>query len=207
MSATYELIAFPNQGRAEICRNILRHTRATWTETNPKWPADKATMPFEKVPVLVETKSSGKKLVLSESQVIERYLAHSRGLYPKHASLETIAKIDQYRDQFTDIFTLFTIVFYGKHHHKRPDLLSAIQFLVKKHELALKANGSNGHYIGSSTTYVDIVAYTLIKMFKDKGFGERLTARAAPELNRLIDIIGSEIHANLPSRTTVSSRL
>ena len=191
-SSQFELIYFSIPGRGKIIRDILNYAKANWTETNPTWPSAKSSMPFGRLPVLIEIKESGEKFTLSESQVIERYLAQVLGLYPKDASPSTVANIDQYRDQYSDIFSAYIAVIFGKKEERRADFDLGIKTLVEKHEQILKDNGSNGHYVGNSTTYADVAAYSMISYFKESGFGDELTEDKAPELNNLIKTVGSE---------------
>ncbi|KAJ1673036.1 hypothetical protein EV182_006012, partial [Spiromyces aspiralis] len=168
-------------------RNILRYAKAEWKETNPEWPAFKQQTPFGRLPVLVETFPSGATFTLSETMVIERYLAHKFELYSNDAFPQTIALIEQYRDQYTDVWTDIGTCVFGKDESKREPALQGTKHLVEKHEAALKANGSNGHYVNDSITYIDIAAYSLINIFRDLGFGDAFTPENAPELNKLIE--------------------
>ncbi|KAJ1916555.1 hypothetical protein H4219_003722 [Mycoemilia scoparia] len=191
--SSFELIYFPLPGRGESIRNILKYANANWEETNPDWPSAKSQTPFGKLPVLVETNSRGEKFTLTETRVIERYLATIFNLYPRNATPQTIATIDQYRDQYSDVFDLFVFVNYAKETNKQQAFDDAARNLVQKHEEILRKNGSNGHYFGGSITYVDISAYSLIHALKQAGFGKEFSEDKAPELNKLLKTVQSKL--------------
>ncbi|KAJ1909854.1 hypothetical protein H4219_006329 [Mycoemilia scoparia] len=190
--STYKFLYFALPALGELSRNILKYSKAQWTEINPKWPEEKPNQPFGRLPVLHETKPNGEKFTLAESQVIERYLAHKYGLYPKDASPETVALIEMYRDQFSDVLTPHVDFTIYKIPEKQATFNQRIEYLVQKHEEILKNNGSNGHYVGDIITYADIAAYTFLKLFRDAGHGDAFTEEKAPGLNRVISTVAKE---------------
>ncbi|KAJ1956631.1 hypothetical protein GGI12_005259, partial [Dipsacomyces acuminosporus] len=85
---SYTLRYFNTAGISETIRLLLTAANASWTEEHPEWPQAKDQQPFGRLPVLVETSAEGKvDMVLSESKVIERYLARTYGFLPTDLKL------------------------------------------------------------------------------------------------------------------------
>ncbi|KAJ1915462.1 hypothetical protein H4219_004313 [Mycoemilia scoparia] len=193
-SPSYELIYFKTTGLAEGSRIILNLAGANWKETNPTdWPSLKPSMPFERIPILIERNEGSEDFVLSESEVIERYLARKYGFISSDPKLA--AKQEQVRAQFSDARQLATEVFVRKNETHRQRLIEQVQLIVRKHEELLEKNGNNGHYFGDSVTYPDIAAYVIINALRDYGFPEQLTEDVAPRLNKLQKVVGNTIAA------------
>ncbi|KAG0341949.1 hypothetical protein BG000_007499 [Podila horticola] len=76
--ASFKLLYFPLLGRGSTSRDILSYGGANFESIHPNWPTDKPNTPFGGIPVLYITGKNGKEVTLSESSVIETYLA---GLY------------------------------------------------------------------------------------------------------------------------------
>ncbi|KAJ1913900.1 hypothetical protein H4219_005007 [Mycoemilia scoparia] len=191
-SPSYELIYFNVPGLGEASRIILNLAGAKWKETNPEWPAFKPSTPFERLPVLIERSGGTEDFVLSESEVIERYLARKYGFIssddPKLA-----AKQEQVRAQFSDARALATEVFHHKNETHRQRLEDQIKLIVRKHEELLEKNGSNGHYFGDKLTYPDIVAYVIINSLRIYKFDVHVNEENAPRLNKLYKLVEKAI--------------
>ncbi|KAJ1676046.1 transferase activity protein [Spiromyces aspiralis] len=193
MSSSYELYYFDLEGLGEPIRNILRYVKADWKDIHPEWPQFKPHTPFGVLPVLVETKPNGEKFTISESQVIERYLASKYDLLPKDASPEVLFTYEQYRGSLSNYFISFGQYAYFNDESKKQVVEDKVTILAEKHEKALADNGSNGHYYGDKITYLDIVAYTNFMMLKRHGFGHLLAPEKVPSINKLIETIGKAL--------------
>ncbi|KAJ1679569.1 hypothetical protein EV182_001782 [Spiromyces aspiralis] len=193
MSSSYEFYYFELEGLGEAIRNILRYAKADWKDVHPEWPQFKPQTPFGVLPVLVETKPNGEKFTIGESQAIERYLASKYDLLPKDASLEALAIYEQYRSSLSNYILEFGQYVFRKDESKKQAVEDKVTILVEKHEEALAANGSNGHYYGDKITYLDIVAYTNFMILKKYGFGHLLEPEKAPSINKLIEVIGKAL--------------
>ncbi|KAJ1938976.1 hypothetical protein FBU59_004276, partial [Linderina macrospora] len=136
---------------------------------------------------------------LTESLVIERYIAHKHGILP--TDLQASARQEQLRDQFTDIIQT-AIVYHLSGDDRKPKLKERFDelanALVKFHSKALQANGNNGHYIGDSVSYIDIALYAFLKFIrtqtkaKDDDFSSYFEPEKVPEFVKVIAAVESE---------------
>ncbi|KAI8321836.1 hypothetical protein GQ54DRAFT_297763 [Martensiomyces pterosporus] len=197
---SYILRYFKLQGLCETTRLLLTAAQVEWTEENPDWPQQKENQPYGHIPVLLRKSAQGEvDFVLSESQVIERYIARKYGLLP--ANLEQAARQEQVRDRFTEVWLCH--LGYCRAIGPRKDVL-AVKYetearkLVEVHSKILKENGSNGHYFGNTTSYADLAAYAFFKFFKHEGPRalERqlniFSPENAPEINTLVEAIEAD---------------
>ncbi|KAJ1956663.1 hypothetical protein EC988_001227 [Linderina pennispora] len=199
-SSSYILRYFGVPGLAENIRTLLNFVGAQWVEEHPEWPAAKSEQPFGRLPVLIEKDASGNVIFeLTESVVIERYILRTYDLLPTDA--KAAARQEQLRDQFTDI--LLSVVFYtGAEGERKAQLkektITLIETAVKVYSKLLRENGSNGHFIGGNTTYVDIAFYNMISYIrannkeKGDGFASYLTVENVPEFEKVIAAVEAE---------------
>ncbi|KAJ1912786.1 hypothetical protein H4219_005473 [Mycoemilia scoparia] len=190
-SPSYELIYFDYTGLAEITRIMLTLAGADWKETNPEdWASLKPTMPFEHLPVLIERSEGQPDFILSESEVIERYIGYKYG-FISSSDPKLSAKQEQIRAQFNDARLMWIeIQFYNGESTHRSRFEDQIKLLVRKHEEVLEKNGNTGHYFGNELTYPDISAYVIFGAFKQFGFDAEFTDEKAPNLSKLIKNVG-----------------
>ncbi|KAI8321834.1 glutathione S-transferase [Martensiomyces pterosporus] len=199
-SSSYVLRYFNVQGFAETSRILLTVARADWTEEHPDWPKEKASQPFGHMPVLVQKNANGKvDFVLSESQVIERYIARKFGLLPSDPMQS--ARQEQLRDQYSDLWK--THVAYCKSTGESRKAAAAryeedARKIVEVHSRVLRENGNNGHFFGDKLSYIDIAAYAFFKFFRLEGPRalERqlniFSLENAPEINKLVATVEAD---------------
>ncbi|KAJ1952477.1 hypothetical protein GGI12_006234, partial [Dipsacomyces acuminosporus] len=100
---SYVLRYFDIQGCCETIRLLLTAAKVKWTEEHPDWPLEKANQPYGLLPVLLRKDASGEvDLTISESQVIERYVARKYGLLPSDP--EQAAIQEEIRDKYMDVW-------------------------------------------------------------------------------------------------------
>jgi glutathione S-transferase len=190
----FELLYFPGTGRAEVARAILAYAEADWTNTFPKpdWPSIKSQQPFHKVPVLTEYEPDGTKFILAESAIIERYLAQKFGLTAE--TLKDRAHLDSISEHYHGLANKATPAMFGSD-EKKAQALEEFKVYLKSfitiHEGLLAKNGSNGHYHGNTTTYVDITAAVLLMMTKDL-VSDAISEAEAPNLSKLIATVKAD---------------
>ncbi|ORX71214.1 hypothetical protein DL89DRAFT_266233 [Linderina pennispora] len=199
-TSSYILRYFDLPGLAETSRTLLNFVGAQWAEEHPEWPATKGKQPFGRLPVLVEKDASGNVIFeLSESVAVERYILRTFGLLPTDA--KAAARQEQLRDQFTDI--LLSIVYYdgaedADKAKRKENAVALIKTAVSAYSKLLRENGSNGHFIGSNTTYVDIAFYNLVSFIRanskenDDGFASLLSVENAPEFEKVIAAVEAD---------------
>ncbi|KAJ2746932.1 hypothetical protein GGI20_000919 [Coemansia sp. BCRC 34301] len=162
---------FDIQGLCEALRLLLTASGADWTEEHPEWPREKPNQPLGHLPVLVVSGADGKEeLVLSETLVIERYVAREYGLLP--VDNPTAARHEQLRDQLHDVWTTH-MEFMHSTGERSAELVNKFEQdatrLVSAHVAALARNGNTGHYFGNTLSYVDLAAYAFFKFFSKAG--------------------------------------
>ncbi|OMJ23621.1 putative glutathione S-transferase 6 [Smittium culicis] len=187
--SSFELVYFPITARALSSRIILTLAGANWKNRIPQWPAEKASMPFERLPVLNETSSDGYKFTLVESTAIERYLARKFGFLPSDNQVN--ATLEQYALQISDSFESFiTYNYQNKSKESKADMEKNLVFLLKHHEPILAANPS-GHYYGENISYPDIVLYSLYQQVKANNVTDIFNESDFPHIMKLISIMES----------------
>ncbi|KAJ2493295.1 hypothetical protein IWW37_000758 [Coemansia sp. RSA 2050] len=171
MPQHYVLRYFNIQGLCEALRLLLTASGADWIEETPEWPKEKSNQPLGHLPVLVVSNTDGKDdLVLSETLVIERFIARKYGLLL--TDILAAARQEQLREQLHDVWST-----HMEYMHSTGDRSAelATKFeqdatrLVSVHVAALQCNGNNGHYFGNTLSYVDLAAYAFFKFFSDAG--------------------------------------
>ncbi|KAG0292257.1 hypothetical protein BGZ97_005638, partial [Linnemannia gamsii] len=158
-TSTFSLLYFDTQGICSAMRNLLVLGDAQWTQLFPQnWEdeAEKMSVQFGVLPVLYVHSQDGSQTVpIAESKAIENYLATHFG-YMGANSYET-AQILAFNASTTALFDSFldSVMYLEASAEVKQDQM--VNFLTKKvpnwiriHEEHLKANGSNGHYVGDS---------------------------------------------------------
>ncbi|KAJ2746934.1 hypothetical protein GGI20_000921 [Coemansia sp. BCRC 34301] len=164
--ATYIFRYFPTIGFGETSRLLLTAAKVEWTEEHPEWPAEKSKQPFGQLPVLVEhSTDGGPDFVLSESGVIERYLALTYGFLPTAPS--QAAPQEQLRDQQID--TLLTFREYRSvEESAKGEVFAKFEALLDRllsiQTELLRKNGNSGRLFGSALSYADITTYAFMKL-------------------------------------------
>ncbi|OLY80428.1 Glutathione S-transferase P 1 [Smittium mucronatum] len=166
-SCKYVISYFPIDGRAYVARCLLALSGAKWKNDFPKWPQQKSEFPFHRLPILTEIDENGSKFVISESHVIERYLATKYCLVPSSGPKELVI-CDMYVEKINcsieDCTKLFSSL---EKEVLKEKLLKGIDFLLNMHEEIL--NSHNGtFYFGEKILLPDIcmlLLYNLSKSF------------------------------------------
>ncbi|OAQ61191.1 hypothetical protein VFPPC_13222 [Pochonia chlamydosporia 170] len=197
--STYELRYFSLRARAETIRLLLLASGSKFTEVTPDWPADKTQQPLCQLPVLIETLEDGEKFTLSDSIAIEKYLAAKAGLLVQ-TGLRATARENQLRGQIEDLFALQVRYARGAEGGKEAAVerykVLADAF-VKYHEALLAENGNNGHYFGTSTTYMDLALFTWVMFLRAKsnagmlipGSADFFSAAKAPGIDKVYTVV------------------
>ncbi|KAF9110680.1 hypothetical protein BGX27_006028 [Mortierella sp. AM989] len=157
--STFKILYFGLHGRGELTRTILAYAGAKWEELVVDWPQQKEQTPFKCLPVVYEETTDGTVLELAESQAIERYLGHKFHLFGKNEYEHH--KVEQFLTSIDSVQQTFGIkVIFGAADKRAEEAnkfyAEVLPKLIGIHEEHLKKNGSNGHYVGDSTTLADI---------------------------------------------------
>ncbi|OMJ24360.1 Glutathione S-transferase class-mu 28 kDa isozyme [Smittium culicis] len=216
----FDLFYFSNRGRALTSQLLLSLAGADWKVSVPEWPKVKESMPYGRLPVLIETEQDGSEFVLSESRAIEEYLASTFGFLP--ASIKTLAVSSQYVNQIFDVIEVFASIAGFKHEisldlgadidglTKNPDeckdrdqfyisqhivnlskiLADSAKYLLQKHEQIL-AKSESGYYFGDSITYADLTLYSLYFSLKSYNLADEFDSPKYPHVTKLIQLVAS----------------
>ncbi|OMJ14743.1 Glutathione S-transferase 4 [Smittium culicis] len=216
----FELLYFPIKGRALTSQLLLSLADADWKNSVPEWPKDKETMPYGRLPVLIETEQDGSEFVLTESRAIEEYLAARFGFLP--AGIKNLAVSCQYINQIFDIVEAFVNIVSFKNKTsltlgadidgltKTPDeckdrdqfyisqhivsmnkvLSDSVKYFLQKHDQIL-AKSKSGYYFGDSITYVDLTLYSIYFGLKCQNLAAEFDSQNYPHINKLIQLVSS----------------
>ncbi|CAO3565239.1 unnamed protein product [Mortierella alpina] len=180
---SYSMLYFGFHGVVPALRTMLAISGAKYTFIHPEnWEAEKDQTPFGHMPVLYETTSTGETLELAELSVIEFYLASKFGFMGSNAWEDQLVR--SYTTASQALFEKFVVSVIRSPKELQPQLMAAfvekqIPEWAKFHERILKANGSNGHYIGNQLTFADIktssIMGVMMKISGDKYISKELT--------------------------------
>ncbi|GMS94348.1 hypothetical protein PENTCL1PPCAC_16523 [Pristionchus entomophagus] len=158
---SYKLSYFPARGVAEVSRQMF-HLSGTPFEDHrvdmDEWETFKESAPFGQLPLL---HVDGKPL--PQSFAIARYVASLFG-FAGETPFEA-AWVDALADQFKDYMIElkeFMMTAYGyaqgdKEKLQKEQAEPAIQKFFAILEKRAKENGSNGHFVGNSLTWIDLL--------------------------------------------------
>ncbi|KAI7817360.1 hypothetical protein BC939DRAFT_466161 [Gamsiella multidivaricata] len=160
------------------------------------WVAkEQKSVPFEVLPVLYETLPASAEgaedqiLEIPESEAIERYLARKFNLLGDTPWEEM--RIDAFVSSTkTLIYLAFSRVPTVRDPVQKQEMVEqllekAIPKWVGLHERYLKANGTNGHYVGLKLTLADIRAVIVIQMILALTENRVISAESTPALWKL----------------------
>ncbi|GMS94978.1 hypothetical protein PENTCL1PPCAC_17153, partial [Pristionchus entomophagus] len=158
---SYKLNYFDARGLGEVSRQLFILSGTPYEDNRiPKdqWPALKEKYGFGTLPVL---EVDGKQI--PQSLAIARYLAKEFGFYGANAfeAAWVDALADQAKDFLSEMRPYFVIAMGMAEGDKDKAKAEIALPAIKKHfdlfEKAAKDNGSNGHFVGSKLSYVDIL--------------------------------------------------
>ncbi|GMS92572.1 hypothetical protein PENTCL1PPCAC_14747, partial [Pristionchus entomophagus] len=167
---SYKLSYFPGRGMTEVSRQML-HLSGTLFEDNrlemDEWAKVKESAPFGQLPLL---HVDGKPL--PQSFAIARYLAKLFGF--AGATPFEAAWVDALADQMKDYLgeiKQYLLVAYGfaegdKEQLQKEVVDPAIHKFFTILETRAKENGSNGHFVGNSLTWIDLVVSDHIEILE-----------------------------------------
>ncbi|KAJ1876250.1 hypothetical protein H4R99_003588 [Coemansia sp. RSA 1722] len=197
--STFTLRNHVPPARVETIEAIFCYAGINWKLEVPQWPEEQENQPAGKLPVLVETTVGGNQFVLSEILAIEAYLAKKFDLYGSDTP-EMIARQAELRIQINDLYELIIMYKIGNEEERKvvlPKFVSTASAVVKYHEKILEGNGSNGHYFGNETTYLDIIlvaffcALNNIAAFMPQS-EDVFSQSKAPLMNKVFDTVSKD---------------
>ncbi|KAJ3213290.1 hypothetical protein HDU67_003083 [Dinochytrium kinnereticum] len=212
MTTTFKLYYFPLRGVAELTRFLLEKSGCAWTEEKPDWPTEKMNQPFGQLPVLIEYVDGKEVFRLAQSRAIERYLAKKFGLSGSTAHEQAV--LESIFESWMDFVGAFRTAMMAAEDAKQQafDELFEKKFpdMLKFHEAFLQKNGNNGHYLGTETSYVDMVAFLYMERVSEMDKPKFDVARAAfPAVSKLFDTVSADavVKAYITSERRMPVRL
>ncbi|KAF9358546.1 hypothetical protein BGX26_001490 [Mortierella sp. AD094] len=162
----YKLLYYPFHGVVTGLRAMFAMSGADYTFTHPEdWKVQKPTTPFGSMPVLYETTATGETLELAELSVLEYYIGQKHGWVGDNLWENNLVKMYHSSSQALFDKLVTTVVRAPKENYDQMMEIyvnNIVPEWVEYHERALKANGSNGHYVGDKLTIADIKTATTI---------------------------------------------
>ncbi|KAF9433509.1 Glutathione S-transferase S1 [Entomortierella beljakovae] len=164
---SFKLLYWPIGGSGATSRDILSFGQAKAEYLFPEnWPEDKLATPFHVVPVLFIKSKEGEEVVLSESSVVEQYLAKTFGLLGDNEYEEYIIKA--FHSSTTALQGSLSLgVTWTAPENKAKGLANFLNDTLAKwirtHEKHLADNGNNGYYVGNKLSLADIRTANMIE--------------------------------------------
>ncbi|KAF9103086.1 hypothetical protein BGX27_010741 [Mortierella sp. AM989] len=162
----YKLLYYPFHGVVTSLRAMFAISDADYTFIYPEdWKVQKPTTPFGSMPVLYETTATGETLELAELSVLEYYIGQKYGWVGDNIWENNLVKMYHSSSQAVFDKLVTTVVRAPKENYDQMlgiYISSIVPEWAEYHERALKANGSNGHYVGNKLTIADIKTATIL---------------------------------------------
>ncbi|KAF9968873.1 hypothetical protein BGZ70_000017 [Mortierella alpina] len=194
--SSFRLLYWPINAVAATSRDMLEYAGAKWENLAPAgaWPEEKIDTPFHVLPVLYIKTEDGKDLALSETCVIEQYLAKQFGLLGSNDYEENLVRI--FQSSTSAVQSIFASTVTWNHPEVKEQsfqffLGNQLLTWIATHEKHLADNGNNGHYVGNKLTLADIRTANVIDHFS-----------VQPEAKPIMDIVGKsealmKVHATV----------
>ncbi|KAF8942292.1 Glutathione S-transferase S1 [Haplosporangium gracile] len=182
---TFRIVYWDISCIAATARDMLAYGNATWTDETHKILTDwygKISTPYKVLPLLNVIAPDSKELVLSESIVIDQYLAKKFNLLGDNEYEEWTIKAHYSNIHYLRERSLMKMTWTWA--DKRAEALElflerTLPDFIVNHEFHLKGNGSNGHYVGDRLSLADIHLVNVMDHFSQLPNGERFTAKFA----------------------------
>ncbi|KAF9109672.1 Glutathione S-transferase S1 [Mortierella sp. AM989] len=195
--ASYKLEYFQVSGVGGVPRDILSYGGADWEDqvlTN--WPAE-IKSPFGVFPVLHIRTADGVEFNLSETIVIEHYLAKKFGLLGDNEWEEQQIKMLHSSSLYLRERLFMRVTWNFKDvMDKALDtfMTQTLPLWIETHTKHLKDNGSNGHYVGNRLSLADLQTANDIDHFACLYKGDKIVEliKKSPEIWKVKEAVDSE---------------
>ncbi|KAG0056021.1 hypothetical protein BGZ83_006634 [Gryganskiella cystojenkinii] len=181
---TYRLLYWDVASVGATPRDILAYGKVKWTNqlpTDDEWLRGNGTVPtpFRVMPVLNIIAPDGKEVFISESIVIDHFLAKRFNLLGDNEYEEMTIKAIYNNVHYLRERAFMTMTW--TYDDKRKEALErfltrSLPRFIEDHEFQLKQNGSNGHYVGNRLSLADIHLANVIDHFSHLPSGKETTA-------------------------------
>ncbi|KAG0261484.1 hypothetical protein BG011_001011 [Mortierella polycephala] len=158
-------------------RDILEYGKANYKNESPTdegWNDGKVQTAFSVLPILKISGPNGKELFISESEVIDTFLAERFGLLGNNP-WEALTICSFYSNIHYLRERCFSEVMVSNPKDRkaaRDEFLSTtLRKFLEDHEFHLQENGNNGHYVGNKLSLADIHLWNVVHFFKTVPWG------------------------------------
>ncbi|KAF9995409.1 Glutathione S-transferase S1 [Entomortierella chlamydospora] len=181
-NVSYRLLYWDVASVAASARDMLAYGKVKWANQLPvgnEWQEQKIPTPFGVMPVLNVISPDGKEVFLAESVVIDHYLAKRFGLLGDNEWEEFTIKglynnIHYLRERS---FMNVTWTYEDKRKVALERFMNVtLPEFIANHQFHLKANGSNGHYVGNKHSLADIHLVNIMDHFSHLPTGATILA-------------------------------
>ncbi|KAG0288001.1 hypothetical protein BGZ96_008166, partial [Linnemannia gamsii] len=197
-STSYKLEYFDVSSMGAVSRDILSFGGAQWEDlTVTNWPAE-VKSPFGQFPILYIKTADGKDICLTETNVIEHYLAKQFGLLGENEWEELLVKAFHSSSVYLrERFTMRVTWNYKEVQEKAMEtfLKSELPRWIEVHTKHLKDNGSNGHYVGNKLSLADLMTANIIDHFECLNRGDEILnqiKQGSPEIWKVKETVDNE---------------
>ncbi|KAG0063179.1 Glutathione S-transferase S1 [Podila epicladia] len=177
-NATYTLLYWNLNGVASTAREILVYGKADYKFESPikkQWWANETPSPFACLPVLTITTPSKKEVIMSETMVIDQFLAKKFGLLgdTEWESLTILSFYSNIHFLQERAFENVNIADDDRKLDARSYFLNCtLPTFIHNHEFHLRKNGENGHYVGNKLSLADIQLSNVIHYLQTLPFAK-----------------------------------
>ncbi|KAG0047519.1 Glutathione S-transferase S1 [Gryganskiella cystojenkinii] len=162
-----------------VARDILALAEVDFKNTYPSdedWEAGKVETAFSVLPMLtIKSKKTGQELVLSESMIIDMFLAERFGLMGDD-EWEKLAISSFYSNLYFLRERTFSEVQDVPKDFKKQARDGFFKYTLRKfledHEYHLLNNGNNGHYVGNKLSLADLFLWNVVHYYSTLPWGE-----------------------------------
>nr|UOU03292.1 glutathione S-transferase sigma 3-1 [Brachionus rubens] len=169
--AQYKLYYFNMRGRGELIRLLFAASGQQYEDIRmeqSEWPEYKKQAPFGQAPFL-EIENGKKKIVLSQSCAIARYLSRKFGLAGKGD--EEQALVEMYGDQMSDLVNEMSKSMRESDENKKKEFLDKFQtetlpFHMKLYDSRI-AESKSGFLFPSGMTWADLYLFGILDFLSE----------------------------------------
>ncbi|KAG0306725.1 hypothetical protein BGZ98_001829 [Dissophora globulifera] len=181
-NVSYRLLYWDVASVGSTPRDILAYGKATWSNQLPAdddFQTGKISTPFGVMPVLSIIAANGKEAIIAESIVIDHFLAKRFGLLGDNEWEEYTIKGIYNNIHYLRERSFMNVTWTYKDKRKvalESFMTKSLPKFIADHEFHLKANGSNGHYVGNKLSLADIHLANVMDHFSHLPSGAAITA-------------------------------
>ncbi|KAF9933090.1 Glutathione S-transferase S1 [Linnemannia zychae] len=170
-NVSYTLVYWDIFSVGATARELLAYGKVKWSNervVEDPWEAGKIPTPFGVVPILRINSPDNEEVIVAESMVIEQYLAKKFDLFGDNEWEDLTIRALYSNIHFFLERSLTKMTWVAPERRKRGLEIFLQHFLpefISDHEMHLRANGSNGYYVGNRLSLADIHLANVIDHF------------------------------------------